>query len=56
MLIPVGHAQLKGKRLCFDQVGWSMVKQVAKKQHKSPRTIVLGALRRYANAQKTKKS
>ena len=41
-----GRAILKGNKLCFNEVGWNLVKAVAKRKKRTPRQVVLAALRR----------
>jgi len=48
MLKRIGRAVYRRGKLHFDEVGWSMIKDVAKRTHKSPRCVVIAALMRYA--------
>lgn len=50
----VGYAQYHKGKLYFDEVGWSLIKKFASKQHRSPKDIVISALRRYANGKNKK--
>ena len=53
MLSKIGHAIFRGKKLHFDEIGWGLVKMIAKKRKKSPKFIVIEALKRYAKTQNT---
>jgi hypothetical protein len=50
----IGRANLKGNTLYFDEVGWAMVKAVAKKLKKSPKTVVIAGLKRGMKLEKAK--
>jgi predicted transcriptional regulator len=41
-----GKATIKKGKMYFDENGWAIVKQVARKKHRSPKYIVMQALRR----------
>jgi hypothetical protein len=43
----VGRARFDGKKLHFDDIGWKMVTTVARRLKKSPKYIVVRALKRY---------
>ncbi len=49
-----GTAKFVGNRLQFDAQGWRMVKEVAKRAKKSPRMVVIAALKRYIRSQREK--
>jgi len=40
-----GRAILKGNKLCFNKAGWDLVRKVAKQKKRTPRQVVLAALR-----------
>lgn len=52
----LGYAEYKRGKLYFDEIGWSMVRQVAKRLHKTPHQVVISALKRYIKYGKNKKS
>jgi hypothetical protein len=56
MVNKIGYAILKGKCLYFDDLGWDMVRAIAKRAKKSPKYIVIGALKRYAKRYGNEKS
>lgn len=41
-----GRAKFHNGKLVIDENGWTIVKRIAKKKHKSPKYIVVQALRR----------
>lgn len=43
----IGRAEYKRGSLYFDQIGWAMVKAVARKHKKSPKYIVTQSIKRY---------
>ena len=47
-LSKIGYATYKRGKLHFDEVGWEMIKLVARRQKKSPQFVVTQALLRYA--------
>jgi hypothetical protein len=51
-----GYATYRRGKLYFNEVGWAMIKGVAKRLHKSPKQIVVAALRRYARMYKNEKA
>jgi hypothetical protein len=50
----IGRATFKKGKLYFDENGWALVRQVARKQHKSPKAVVVQALRRMAKLEANK--
>jgi hypothetical protein len=55
-MIRIGYAKLKGNKLYFDSVGWAMIKEAARKKKKSPRSVVVAALKRLVRSQNGEKS
>lgn len=43
----IGRATYKKGKLYFDEVGWQQVKRVAAHQHRSPKAVVIAAVKRY---------
>ncbi len=50
-----GTATYRKGKLYFDQAGWSFVKLVAKRRHKSPKAVVIEAIKRYVKQNKVTK-
>lgn len=42
----IGYATYKKGKLYFDEVGWEIIKGVARRQHRTPQQTVVQALKR----------
>lgn len=52
----IGHATYRRGKLYFDEIGWALVKSVAKRMKKSPQHLVIAALKRWAKKDKNEKA
>lgn len=46
LMANVGKATIRRGKIYFDEAGWAIVRAAAKKAHKSPKQIVMVALKR----------
>lgn len=52
----IGRAVYRRGKLHFDEMGWTLVKAVARRMKKSPTQVVNGALMRYIRSRDGKKT
>jgi predicted transcriptional regulator len=52
----IGRATYKRGKLYFDESGWAILKQVAKRTHRSPKALVIAAIMRYIKRSEREKA